>query len=137
MRIYLNRDWNFTETFTEELTHHIGEGPQFQQVNIPHTCKETPFHYFDESEYQMVCGYQKRLVIPEEYRDKKLLLTFDGVGHECEVYVNGIKVGSHHSGYTAFTFDISNQVQYGEDQKKYKLDEAEYERICKAIEEAK
>lgn len=115
MRIYLNRDWNFTETFTEELTHHIGDGPQFQQVNIPHTCKETPFHYFDESEYQMVCGYQKRLVIPEEYRDKKLLLTFDGVGHECEVYVNGIKVGSHHSGYTAFTFDISNQVQYGED----------------------
>lgn len=115
MRIYLNRDWNFTEVFSEELLHDLGQGPAFQKVNIPHTCKETPFHYFDESEYQMLCGYQKKVLIPEEYKDKKLLLTFDGVGHVCEVYVNGTKAGSHHSGYTAFTLDISEMVHYGEE----------------------
>ena len=59
-RIYWNNDCQFTEHFTNELLEEK-ETAGLKQVRLPHTCKETPFHYFDEQEYQMVSGYRKVL----------------------------------------------------------------------------
>lgn len=58
-RLYLNDDWLFTEQFEDSLV--APEYPEntLQPVRLPHTCKETPFHYFDESLYQMVSGYRR------------------------------------------------------------------------------
>ena len=97
MRIYLNRNWNFEGT----------------SVDIPHTVKETPFHYFDESEYQMISNYQKEIDVPKEWKGKQILLTFEGVAHACEVFLNGEKIGEHRCGYTAFTIKLENLL-YGE-----------------------
>ena len=110
MRIYLNRDWDFTETYSERLFH---DNCGTTKVAIPHTTKETPFHYFDESEYQMVCGYRKILDVPAQWEGKQILLTFEGVAHSCEVYLNGESIGQHHCGYTAFTLELKN-LKYGE-----------------------
>ncbi len=114
-RIYINDGWDFTEQFSDELLQADYCSEDLQKVRIPHTCKETPLHYFDEEIYQMVSGYRKSLYIPKEWKDKHVLLTFDGVGHESEVYLNGKKVGEHHCGYTAFTIDLSEHLNYGAD----------------------
>ena len=63
----------------------------------------------------MVCGYVRRLSIPEDWKGKTLLLTFEGAAHDAEVYVNGKPAGEHHCGYTAFTLDITSLVEYGKD----------------------
>ena len=114
MRQYINNNWIFTEEFTEELIQDVGEASQMQEVRLPHTCKETPFHYFDEQIYQMVSGYQRILFSGEEWQGKTVLLTFDAIGHDSTVYLNGEEIGSHHCGYTAFTIDISEKLRYGE-----------------------
>ena len=114
MRQYINDNWMFTETFTNELIGEMGAVSQMQQVRLPHTCKETPFHYFDEQIYQMVSGYQRFLFAGEEWQGKTVLLTFDAIGHDSTVYLNGEEIGSHHCGYTAFTIDISEKLRYGE-----------------------
>ena len=54
MRKYLNENWIFTEEFTEELLKENSLISGMKQVRLPHTCKETPFHYFDEHIYQML-----------------------------------------------------------------------------------
>ena len=113
-RVYLNNDWGFTEEYSEELFRLDYDGSRLENVRLPHTCKETPFHYFDEHIYQMVSGYRKVLAVPEEWRGKKLILTIDGAAHESEVFVNGEKVGEHHCGYTAFSMDIGEKLHYGE-----------------------
>ena len=82
---------------------------------LPHTCKETPFHYFDESLYQMVSGYRRHLLIPKDWQGKQILLTFEGAAHDSTVFCNGKKVGEHHCGYTAFTVDLTDNVLYGQD----------------------
>ena len=110
MKIYLNRDWDFTECFSENLFSH---NLSTTRVTIPHTCKETPFHYFDESAYQMVSGYRKELDVPVEWESKQVLLTFEGVAHDCQVFLNGESIGLHHTGYTAFTLKLKN-LKYGE-----------------------
>ena len=114
-RLYLNDDWLFTEQFEDSLV--APEYPEntLQPVRLPHTCKETPFHYFDESLYQMVSGYRRHLLIPKDWQGKQILLTFEGAAHDSTVFCNGKKVGEHHCGYTAFTVDLTDSVLYGQD----------------------
>jgi len=114
-RLYLNDDWLFTEQFEDSLM--APEYPEntLQPVRLPHTCKETPFHYFDESLYQMVSGYRRHLLIPADWQGKRILLTFEGAAHDSTVFCNGKKVGEHHCGYTAFTVDLTDSVLYGQD----------------------
>ena len=114
-RLYLNDDWLFTEQFEDSLA--APEYPEntLQPVRLPHTCKETPFHYFDESLYQMVSGYRRHLLIPKDWQGKRILLTFEGAAHDSTVFCNGKKVGEHHCGYTAFTVDLTDNILYGQD----------------------
>ena len=114
-KFYLNDDWLFTEQFEDSLA--APEYPEntLQPVRLPHTCKETPFHYFDESLYQMVSGYRRHLLIPKDWQGKRILLTFEGAAHDSTVFCNGKKVGEHHCGYTAFTVDLTDNVLYGQD----------------------
>ena len=114
-RVYLNDGWHFAEKFEPEMMYEQYDESAMREVRLPHTCKETPFHYFDEGIYQMVCGYRRRIWTPEEYRGKSLLLTLEGAAHDCEVFVNGVKAGAHHCGYTAFSVDISGLVRYGQE----------------------
>ncbi|MBR5020437.1 MAG: glycoside hydrolase family 2 protein [Oscillospiraceae bacterium] len=108
-RIYINNDWQFTEALTEDGME------RWENVRLPHTCKELPYHYFSEEEYQMVCGYRKVLNVPREWEDKRVLLTIDGAAHYAVVFVNGEKCGEHDSGYTAFTIDLSAHLKYGDE----------------------
>jgi len=114
-RIYLNNEWRFSEKFEPDMIKKGYDDSRMEEVRIPHTCKEIPFHYFDEHIYQMVSGYRRKIEAPLEWKDKCVLLTLDGAAHECEVFLNEEKIGEHHSGYTAFTMDISKVLRYGEE----------------------
>ena len=114
-RLYLNDDWLFTEQFEDSLAAPEYQENTLQPVRLPHTCKETTFHYFDESLYQMVSGYRRHLLIPKDWQGKQILLTFEGAAHDSTVFCNGKKVGEHHCGYTAFTVDLTDNVLYGQD----------------------
>lgn len=114
-RIYLNEDWLYEKKFKKELTESTYNSETAVKVRLPHTNVETPFHYFDESIYQFISGYRRILNVPSEWRGKSIILTFDGIAHESDVYVNGEKVAEHHCGYTAFSVDLSDKVDYGKD----------------------
>ncbi|MBP5669180.1 MAG: glycoside hydrolase family 2 protein, partial [Lachnospiraceae bacterium] len=88
-------------------------GEPLMQVRLPHTCKETPLHYFDESIYQMVSGYRRIIKAPKNWKGKRVRLTFDGVAHACKVYLNGEEIGSHACGYTAFSVELTEHLKLG------------------------
>lgn len=105
-RIYLNDGWLFAFDHSSET---------YSPVRIPHTVKETPFNYFSEEEYQTVSGYRRALFAKEEWRGRRVLLSFEGVAHYAEIFVNGERLAEHYCGYTAFTLDISDILNYGEE----------------------
>ena len=114
MRIPLNRGWSFTERFDEAFL--SGEPSSgVIEVELPHTCRETPFHYFDESIYQMVCGYRRTLLIPKEWAGKRVFLGIGAAGHSAQVYVNGRKIAEHHCSYTAFSAELTDAITPGEE----------------------
>lgn len=51
--------------------------------------------------------YRKRFILDETNADKTVILKFDGVYMETEVWVNGKRAGIHKYGYTPFWFDIT------------------------------
>ncbi len=114
-RVYLNDDWKFSPGFSKEMMGTDYDASSMQTVRVPHNVKDLPLHYFNEADYQMICAYRRELRIPASYKGERLLLTFDGVGHDVTVFINGKEAGSHHCGYTAFTIDITNLVNYGAD----------------------
>ncbi|MCH5257957.1 MAG: glycoside hydrolase family 2 protein [Lachnospiraceae bacterium] len=113
-RIYLNDDWQFTENYSSSLLEPNCDEDQLKAVRLPHTCKETPFNYFDDQIYQMISGYRKTFTAPEEWKGQKVLLTIEGAAHDSEVFLNKTKVGEHHCGYTAFTVDLTDALIYGD-----------------------
>lgn len=114
-RIYLNNGWRFSDEFKQEMIEAEYDERQMQEVRIPHTVKETPFNYFDESIYQMVSAYRKCFVAAEEWKEKNVLLTLEGVAHECQIFLNGQYLGGHHCGYTACTIDLTGKLKYGQE----------------------
>lgn len=113
-RIYINNDWLFAKEFKEEyISGNIDEN--MSAVRIPHTTRELPFNYFSEEEYQMLCAYRKVIFAPEDWKDKRVLITFEGAAHYAEVFLNSEKIGEHYSGYTSFTIELTGNLKLGED----------------------
>ena len=110
--IPLDRGWEFTEAFSEGFADGSGE---YRTVSLPHTVKETPYNYFDEGEYQMISGYRRRLRLPEGCGDKKVFLRIGAAAHYAEIFLDGIKLGEHKGGYTAFSVDLSGRLSEDKD----------------------
>ncbi|MBQ3792605.1 MAG: hypothetical protein II797_05850, partial [Clostridia bacterium] len=62
----LSDGWFFTKNYTDAFS--VG-APDANEtaVRIPHSVAETPLNYFSEDVYQMVSGYRRRILIPEEW----------------------------------------------------------------------
>lgn len=67
-------------------------------------------------EIHPVLWYRRSFSLPEEMRNRRVLLHFGAVDFLAEVYVNGEKAGSHRGGYTPFTFDITRFLKGGENE---------------------
>ncbi|MBQ6845339.1 MAG: glycoside hydrolase family 2 protein [Agathobacter sp.] len=113
-RVYLNEDWKFTEEYTDMLLYPGVNMSDLEDVRLPHTCKELPYHYFDENDYQMVCGYRRSIRVQEAWQGKTILFTCEGAGHKTVLYINGQEIYTHNCGYTAFTVDITKYLLFGQ-----------------------
>ena len=111
-RIDCNFDWEFTPEWSGAFARG-GDVPGTQRVSLPHSCAETPYDYFDESVYQMVCGYRRTLAVPEDWRGKRVWLNVGAAGHFAEVFVNGEKLAEHRCGYTAFRTELTGALEPG------------------------
>lgn len=54
--------------------------------------------------------YRKDFTVPSSWKGKRILLHFGAVDWKADVWVNGIKVGSHTGGYTPFSFDVTEAL---------------------------
>lgn len=59
--------------------------------------------------------YTKSFQVPQEYAAKKLILEFEGVYRNAEVYINGKKAAFRPYGYTNFYVDMNPYLNYGEE----------------------
>jgi beta-galactosidase len=86
----------------------------WESVSIPHSWNaHDPFD--DVPSYRRGIGwYRKALRLDSALAGKRIFLYFEGANQIADVYVNGAFVGEHKGGYTAFAFDITDKVKFGD-----------------------
>ena len=101
----LNSGWKFF--YKEE-----NSSDNAREITLPHTWNVDAF--VGEGSYrQTAANYQRTLFVPAEWKGKRLFLRFNGVQSVADVFVNGRHIGDHYGGYTAFAFEITENVSYG------------------------
>lgn len=92
----------------------VSREPMAVEVNVPHTWNLTDV--FQGMKYERgTYVYERMLTLSEEQRkDKRFFLRFDAVNSFAEVAVNQQSVGRHAGGYTAFCFEVTEQLRTGD-----------------------
>lgn len=78
-----------------------------EEISLPHTWYADGDYYRGEALYQKGFSFS-----PEEGR--RVFLRFDGVDNHCEAWLNGIPIGEHRGGYTAFALELTDALREGE-----------------------
>lgn len=112
-KLFLNRNWKYTEVFSGSLL--IEPMKEGVEVDIPHTFKETSFNYVDTETIRDQSIYQRTFFANEEWKGKRIILTFEGVAQRASVYINGVNLKIHECGSTPFSMEISSKVAFGAD----------------------
>ena len=60
--------------------------------------------------------YRRFFTLPESFKGRRIILHFEAVDWQCEVYVNSVKAGGHTGGYCPFEFDITDCLKDGENE---------------------
>jgi beta-galactosidase len=59
--------------------------------------------------------YRRKFFIPESDLGRRIVIGFDGVHRNSTLWINGFYIGEEHSGYSSFQYDITDYLNYGED----------------------
>lgn len=116
----LNGSWDFREDpgdcgFEAEFL----QTDYPDQINVPF-CRETPLSGLHREDPVLAVWYRRKLTIPADWHDQRILLHFGAADYETTVWVNGEEVGTHHGGHVSFTFEITQAL--GENQSDAILD---------------
>jgi beta-galactosidase len=57
--------------------------------------------------------YRRAFFVPKTEENRRFAVKFDGVFRDSIVWLNGHYIGRNLSGYSEFSFDISNYIRYG------------------------
>jgi len=57
--------------------------------------------------------YRKTFDVPAAHEGKRVVVEFEGVYMNAEVWLNGRRVGDHPYGYTSFWFDLTDKIKFG------------------------
>ncbi|MBE9518491.1 MAG: DUF4982 domain-containing protein [Bacteroidetes bacterium] len=97
--VHLPHDWSIIDYAVQDSLH---EGPFYK--NLP---GGVDVGYLRNG----TAWYRKEFISPNVIEGKQIILGFDGVQSQMELWVNGILIGEHIYGYTPFQFDIASALK--------------------------
>lgn len=105
-------DWTFRKgkiNYAEKLSF---SDKEWEHVKIPHTFSADAIDSIGY--YKGETWYRTFKEIPNTLINERVFIRFEGVGHEAEVFVNEKHVAKHIGGYSAFCYEITHLVKFGE-----------------------
>ena len=129
----INFDWQFQLVESNELKVNELSNTQWSNVDIPHDWGiEGSYSQENQADWQTgflptgIGWYQKTLSYADEWDNKDVILHFEGVYVNADVFINGKYVGHEHHGYLGFEFDITSFLKKGENIINVKVDHSKY-----------
>lgn len=84
----------------------------WENVTLPHTFNSgelfsVPIEDGGSGQTRTAAFYRNELVVPEQHRQDRAYLSFEGMRQTCYLYVNGQLAGYYEAGVGPFGFDIT------------------------------
>jgi beta-galactosidase len=114
--VVLDKGWKFHPGAlpVEQAVASTLEDASWQTVTIPHTWlnknsqRGVDLCIFDSAWYRL------KIAIPQLIKGKRHFLRFQGSNFLTEAWLNGQKIGEHRGGHTAFHFEITDKMIFGD-----------------------
>lgn len=114
-----NFDWKFVKgepTNPESITFNDSE---WESIRLPHDWSNITGYQKENTAASTgfveggIGWYRKSFEIPAADKGKSILVEFDGVFCNSTVWINGKKLGFRPNGYSSFSYDLSDNLNYG------------------------
>jgi beta-galactosidase len=119
-KLDFNENWKFELGDSADYSLPSFDDENWRKLNLPHDWSIEG--EFDESNPAGISGgalpggigwYRKTFFLNGSDKAKKVYITFDGVYHNSEVYLNGELLGKRPNGYISFQYDLTPHLKYG------------------------
>jgi beta-galactosidase len=112
--ISLDANWRFIQSDVPAATNTVFDDSSWTNLNLPHTWdiahgQSTPSSAY----YTGNAWYRTRFTVADTNAGHEIFLKFDGAFLVADVWVNGIFLGEHQGGFSAFAFDVTTNVLVG------------------------
>jgi len=113
-KISLNNKWKFYLADSVDNDINFVDNSLWENINLPHTWNANDTFIKLQGYMRGIGWYQKELNVFNLNNGKRYYLFFEGANQTTNVFLNGIHIGQHIGGYTAFTFDVTDYLKYEE-----------------------
>ena len=107
----IDSNWYFSAGDTSAAGWNFPNGGESGLVTLPHNCSYThPTMSFIPTMSQKTVSYTKKLDI-SQVADYDVSIKFEAANKILKLYADGVEVGSHTGGYSAFAFDLTDAIK--------------------------
>ncbi len=82
--------------------------PSPRPIAVPSSWNE---QFQDTSDYLDIAWYQTRLDQPWGWENQRIFLRFGSVNYLAQVWLNGVKLGTHEGGHLPFDFEVTGRLK--------------------------
>ena len=109
--IPFNEGWKFQrcDEEGEGVPVHIPHDAMLSENRTENSAGGTNSGWYEGRDYR----YTKKFFVPVEYREQEILIEFEGVYRNADVYLNGRKAANRPYGFTNFYVDCEGFLEYG------------------------
>jgi len=117
-KILFNQDWKFSLSDQPQYRDSDFNDGLWRILNLPHdwSIEGDIDQSVDGSGGFFPIGigwYRKTFILPKSMKDKQLILQFDGIYMNSEVWINGQFLGRHPYGFTMLQYDLTDFIKSG------------------------
>ena len=112
--VNLNGQWSYTFDFVGSgMEKKLNESKGFDgKITVPF-CPESKLSGVKYTDFINNIWYQREITMPEAWKGRNVMLNFQAVYYNSEVFVDGILAGRHFGGSTGFSIDVTRFVSDG------------------------
>ena len=115
--IDLAKDWKFIKQDVDSAA----PTGNWDAVTVPHTWNNLDAQMGVRGNptvaggyFRGACWYERSLDVPAAWQGKRVFIRFEAASIVAHVYLNGESVGEHRGAFTAFCFELTSHLKFGQ-----------------------
>jgi beta-galactosidase len=106
----VNDGWKFIRTDVNGAQAPAFDDSKWTEVSVPHTWNDKDT--LKGGNYYRGAGwYRTKLSIPQSAKGNRIFVRFEAASLVSDVYFNGVHLGQHRGGFTAFCYELTQHIK--------------------------